>query len=124
MIIVGATPDHADEAISEIKAAVEQSSTGSPKFASGAVEARTLDLGSLSEVKTFAEKMLKELEIGEVKETEEDAGRGKGQTRAIAGNKTGGLHLLVNDAGVGVAPFGLTKDGLGNQYVPHRSHRA
>jgi NAD(P)-dependent dehydrogenase (short-subunit alcohol dehydrogenase family) len=52
------------------------------------VEYRTLDLGSLAEVKSFGEKILKELDE---------------------------LHLLMNDAGVGVAPFGLTKDGLGNQ---------
>lgn len=81
---MGATKEHAEEAISEINQALENPRVAHP----GKVEYRTLDLGSLAEVKSFGEKILNELDE---------------------------LHLLMNDAGVGVAPFGLTKDGLGNQ---------
>jgi len=95
VIIVGATEEHAQEAINEINVAIKDASTGSPKVAPGKVESRTLDLGSLTQVKAFAERMLSELALKE---------------------SQGGLHILINNAGVGAAPFGLTKDGLGNHF--------
>jgi NAD(P)-dependent dehydrogenase (short-subunit alcohol dehydrogenase family) len=58
--------------------------------------------------------MLKELDLKE-SQGEADEGRGKGQTAEKPGQTIGGLHILVNNAGIGAAPFGLTKDGLGNQ---------
>lgn len=52
------------------------------------VEFRIVDLGQLKQVKSFAEQMKQELSS---------------------------LDLLINNAGIGASPGGLTEDGLGNQ---------
>lgn len=58
------------------------------------VEFRTVDLGQLEQVKAVAEQIKKDVDH---------------------------VDLLINNAGVGASPGGLTKDGLGNQCVRSQS---
>ncbi|MBC7760234.1 MAG: SDR family NAD(P)-dependent oxidoreductase [Candidatus Saccharibacteria bacterium] len=48
-----------------------------------------------------------------------------GSVREFAADWTGGIHLLINNAGVLVPPFGLTKDGFELQFgINHLGHFA
>jgi len=48
-----------------------------------------------------------------------------GSVREFAEDWTGGIHLLINNAGVLVPPFGLTKDGFELQFgINHLGHFA
>ncbi len=88
--ILSSIEEHGRNAVEEITSCVNEST----KSKAGSAIHHTVDLGSLKEVQAFIEKMKPELEVKDGK---------------------GGLEYLVLNAGVGVAPWGLTQDGLGNQ---------
>ncbi|KAJ9106364.1 hypothetical protein QFC21_001510 [Naganishia friedmannii] len=119
--IVGATEEHAKQTADSINAKVQQNSTGSPKFPSGEVVYKILDLGDLNAVEAFAQEMMHELRIQTDEQGIPEMGMGsKGREK---GSKFGGLNLLVCNAGIGVAAPGVTKDGLQNHWaVNHLSH--
>ena len=113
VIIVGATQDHAKGTAESINEKIQQNSTGSPKFPSGKVEYEVVDFGDLKAVEAFGQKMLDKCKI-----TTDEEGipeMGKGSKGRPAGERLGGLHYLICNAGIGVAAPGLTKDGLANQ---------
>ncbi|KAJ9104032.1 hypothetical protein QFC19_004166 [Naganishia cerealis] len=119
--IVGATEEHAKGTADSINEKIQQNSTGSPKFPSGKVLYKILDLGDLKAVEAFGQEMLEECKI-----TTDEQGvpeMGLGSKGRPAGEQLGGLHYLICNAGIGVAAPGLTKDGLANHWaVNHLSH--
>lgn len=92
VIIASSTEEHGKEAIEKIERAIAEHSKSSPSRPNdtlGTVTWEQVDLGSIAETRALAKK---------IKDTEER------------------LDIFIGDAGIGVAPFGLTKDGLGNHF--------
>lgn len=92
VIIASSTEEHGEEAVEKIRQAVAEHSKSSSATAGselGSVTFEQVDLGSLAETRALAKR---------IKDTQER------------------LDIFIGDAGVGVAPFGLTKDGLGNHF--------
>lgn len=75
----------------EALAKIREAVKESSTSGAGTVDFEQVDLGSLSETRALAEKI----------------------------KQKGRLDIVIGDAGVGVAPFGLTKDGLGNHFQVH-----
>ncbi|KAJ9124347.1 hypothetical protein QFC22_001147 [Naganishia vaughanmartiniae] len=113
--------EHAKQTAESINAQIQKNSTGSPKFPSGQVVYKILDLGDLKAVEAFGQEMLHELRIQTDEEGIPEMGMGsKGRAN---GTKVGGLNLLICNAGIGVAAPGVTKDGLQNHWaINHLSH--
>lgn len=82
MHIVGATPDHLEEAVAHIAEA--------DPSAQSRVHTHSVDLGNLKETIGLAQKLADTLPR---------------------------LDMLYLIAGIGVAPFGLTADGIGNHFA-------
>jgi len=88
VIIASSTEEHGQEALQKIREAIaaHHPEEGAEK---GSVEFEQVDLGSLADTRALAKK---------INDTEER------------------LDIFIGDAGIGVAPFGLTRDGLGNHF--------
>ncbi|KAG7532085.1 hypothetical protein FFLO_03893 [Filobasidium floriforme] len=101
---ISTTPAHGEETESHTKSALTSASTSSHAYAQRAAKGKViyhqLDLGDLSAVKAF----------------------GEGFPETIGG-KEKGLDLVVCNAGIGVAEYAKTKDGLACHFgVNHISH--
>lgn len=111
--IVSTTPEHGEATAKQINSEVQKCSTASPKFPSGHVTYHQLDLGDLNAVKSFGEKMLKELAV--VTDEKGIKEEGLGNPGREKGTRMGGLNYLVCNAGIGVAGYSRTKDDLACQ---------
>jgi len=89
VLIASYTEERGLEALSKIKEAIADRSASNPNSQKGSVEYHQLDFGSLKEVRALGAKILKDHER---------------------------LDLFMGVAGIGVAPFGLTSDGIGNHF--------
>jgi len=91
VIIASATEEHGQEAIQKISQAVakEHTKLTTEQKEAGSISFEQVDLGSMAETRALAKR---------IKDTQQR------------------LDIFVGDAGIGVAPFGLTKDGLGNHF--------
>jgi hypothetical protein len=93
---ISTTPAHGEETESHTKSALTSASTCSHAYAQRAAKGKViyhqLDLGDLSAVKSFGEGFLETI-----------------------GGKEKGLDLVVCNAGIGVAEYAKTKDGLACQ---------
>jgi len=106
--IISTTPEHGEETVQSITTTLSSptTSTTHPHANQGKVIYHQLDLGDLGAVKRFAEGF---------EEVLRKEGEGEG--------KEVGLDTVVCNAGIGVAKYQLTKDGLACHFgVNHLSH--
>jgi hypothetical protein len=93
---ISTTPAHGEETESHTKSALTSASTSDHAYAQRAAKGKViyhqLDLGDLSAVKSFGEGF-----------------------QEMIGGKEKGLDLVVCNAGIGVAEYAKTKDGLACQ---------